>query len=100
MLQARLQHGHIAVQHLIRLGDGAQGHFGAVVMEILIEQHGVVPLLLSLNLVPVGEPVQAPGLEIVGEVQIQIGGVELLVDLLVQQGRNLFTQHGKCSFHH
>ena len=93
MLQTGLQHIHVAVQRLVRLGNGLQGHLGVVVLEVLVKQHGVVPLLLGLNLVPVGEAVQAPGLKVVGKIQVQIGGVKLLVDLLVQQGGDLFTQH-------
>ena len=93
MLQAGLQGGHIAGEHLVGLVDGLQGHGLVVVVQVLIEQQGVVPLLLGLDLVPVGEAVQAPGLIVVGEVQIQIGGVELLVNLLVQQLLDFGIQH-------
>ena len=63
-------------------------------MEILVEQHGVIPLLLGLDLVPVGKAVKALCRKVVGEVQIQVGGVKLLVDLLVQQAGDSFVQHG------
>ena len=93
MLQAGLQDRHIAVQHLIGLGDGIQGHGLVVIVQVLIEQKGVVPLLLGLNFVPVGKAVQSTGLKVVGEVQIQISGVELLVHLLVQQLFHFCVQH-------
>ena len=93
MLQAGLQGVHIAGEHLVGLVDGLQGHGLIVVMQILIEQQGVVPLLLGLDLVPVGKAVQSPGLKVVGEVQIQISGVELLVHLLVQQLFHFCVQH-------
>jgi hypothetical protein len=48
----------------------------------------VVPLLLGLNLVPVGKAVQALLVVVNGEVQVQISGIKLLVHLLVQQLRN------------
>ena len=93
MLQARLQHAHIALQRYIRLGNGLQCHGGAVVVKVLVEEHGVVSLLLGLDLVPVGKAIQPLGLKVVGEIQIQVGGVELLVDLLVQQVSDRFIQH-------
>ena len=64
-----------------------------MVLEVLEHEHGVIPLLLGLYLVPVGEAVQALVLKEGGELQIEIGGVELLVDLLVEQLCNFLVQH-------
>ena len=69
------------------LCDSLKGDTLAIVLQILIEQHGVIPLLLRLYPVPVLKAVQSDGGVVVGKVQIQIGGVELLVDLLVEQLR-------------
>ena len=71
----------------LRLCDSRKGDALAVILQILIEQHGVIPLLLRLYPVPVLKAVQSDGGVVVGKVQIQIGGVELLVDLLVEQLR-------------
>ena len=45
----------------------------------------MVPFLLSLDIEPVGEAVQAFFLVIVSEIQIQIGRIEFLGDLFVDQ---------------
>ena len=37
----------------LRLCDGLKGDALAVILQILIEQHGVIPLLLRLDPVPV-----------------------------------------------
>ncbi len=39
--------------------------------------------------------VQSLVLEVVGEVQVEIGGVHLLVDLVVEQLNDLFIEHDK-----
>ena len=50
----------------------------------------MVLLLLGLDLVPVGKAVQPLGAVEVGHIQVQVGGVQLLIDLFVQQFGNLF----------
>jgi hypothetical protein len=45
----------------------------------------VVSFLLGLDHVPVGKAVQSLGLEVVGKAQIEISGVEFLVDLGVEK---------------
>jgi len=87
MLQRFLQRCHVVASFPLRLCDGLKGDALAVVLQILIEQHGVIPFLLRLYPVPVLKAVQSDGGVVVGKVQIQIGGVELLVDLLVEQLR-------------
>jgi hypothetical protein len=51
----------------------------------------VISFLLGLNHVPIGEAVQAFGFEVVGKLQIQIGRIEFLIDLVVQKLMNLFV---------
>ena len=53
----------------------------------------MVPFLLSLDIEPVGEAVQAFFLVIVGEIQIQIGRIEFLGDLFVDQVSDFGIQH-------
>ena len=65
--------------------DGFANWYKVLVLEILIEQHCVIALLLSLNLIPVGKAVKTCILEIVGEIKVKICGVKLLVDLLIQK---------------
>ena len=54
-------------------------------MQVVAEDKGMVELLLGLDVVPVGEALQALLLVVVGEGQVQVGGVQLLVDLVVKQ---------------
>ena len=77
----------------IRLGDGLQRYGHVVVLEILEHQHGVVPLLLGLDLVPVGKTGKALLHIEIGELEIQIRRVEFLVHLIVQQLGYFFVQH-------
>ena len=57
--QAGLQGVHIALQPGIRLCNGLQRYRHIVVLQILEHEHGVVPLLLGLDLVPVGKAGEA-----------------------------------------
>ncbi len=93
VLQTVLEYLELVVQILVGLGNGAQGHLLAVVLEVLQEEHGMVPLLLGLNLVPVGKAIQTNLVIVQGKVQVQVGGIELLVDLIVEQLRNFLIQH-------
>ena len=95
VLQPQLQHPQAAGQLPVGLGDGLQRHLSAVVLEILHHQHGVIPLFLRLDLVPVGKAIQALLLIVDGEIQVQIGRIKLLVDLLVEQLRDLCVQYKK-----
>ena len=65
--------------------DRFQRHRLVLVLQIGVEQHGVVTLLLRLDHVPVGKAIESLGLEIVGELEIKVCRVKFLVDLLVQQ---------------
>ena len=87
MRQRLFQRGHVVASFPLRLCDSLKGDALAVILQILIKQHGVIPFLLRLYPVPVLKAVQSDGGVVVGKVQIQIGGVELLVDLLVDQLR-------------
>ena len=93
MFQSSLQRVHVAGEYLVGLGNGVQGDRLVVVVQILIKQQGVVPLLLGLDLIPVGKAVQSPGLVVIGKVQIQISRVKFLVHLLVQQLLHFGVQH-------
>ena len=54
-------------------------------MQVLAEDHGVVALLLRLDLEIVGVAGQTLLLVVVGESEVQVGAVELLVDLVVDE---------------
>ena len=69
--------------YLVRGVDGAQLGALTVVLEIGQEEHSVVSLLLSLNLKPVTEPIQVLGVVVIGHIQVQVGGIKFLVDLLL-----------------
>lgn len=85
MLQTGFQHVHVAFELFVGFVDGLQGDGAVVVLEILVEEHGVVAFFLGLDFVPVGESGEAAFLEIVVHVQIKVCGVELFVDLIVEQ---------------
>jgi hypothetical protein len=59
----------------------------------------VIPFFLGLDHIPVRKTVQSFGLEIVGELQIQIGGIEFLIDLVVQKFMNLLIHSSLRLFH-
>ena len=65
-----------------------------MILKIGIEQHSMIPFLLRLNHVPVGEAIKSLGFEIIRKLQIEICGVELLVDLLIQQLMYRFVHYG------
>ena len=96
VLQAGFQHIHVFLVFLVGHGDGVQLDWAVVVLHILVDEHGVVTLLLGLDHVPIGEAGKAALVEVVVHVQIKIGAVELLVDLLVEQVGNFFIQHNYC----
>ena len=54
-------------------------------MQILIEQHCVIPFLLSLDSVPVFKAIQPGSRIVIGKIQIQVCGVQLLVDLFIDE---------------
>ena len=93
VFQSGLQQVHVGLEDFVGLGDGVEGHFAVVVLHVLVEKHGVVALFLCLDHVPVGEAVEAALLEIVVHVEVQISGVELFIDLLVEQVGNFFVKH-------
>jgi len=53
MLQRLFQRGHVVAAFPLRLCDGLKGDTLAVILQILIKQHGVIPFLLRLYPVPV-----------------------------------------------
>ena len=90
MLQRLFQWGHVAASFPLRLCNSRKGNALAVILQILIEQHGVIPFLLRLHFIPVFKAVQPDGRIIIGKIQIKIGGVELPVDLLIEQFRYFY----------
>ncbi len=78
----------------VRFVDGAEDHGNIVVLQVGAHKHGVVPFFLGLDIEPVGETVQSLFLIIVGEIQIQVGGIEFLGDLFVDQVSDFIVQHG------
>ena len=90
MFQPGSERSPEVLKHLVRLGDGLQSYFLSVVLQVLDEQHGVVPFLLGLDLVPVGKAVQLRVLVVVGKIQIQISGVKFFVYLGVNKFCYLF----------
>ena len=59
----------------------------------MIEEHGVIHLFLGLDFIPVGKAVQPLVIIKIGNVQVEIGGIEFLVDLLIQQLGNSLIHH-------
>ena len=96
VLEAGLERREIGVEGLVRLGDGLHRGTEVVVEQIAADGQRVVHLLLRLDLVPVGEPLEAAVLVVVGKGEVEVAGIELLVDLLVQDGGDLAREcHGK-----
>ena len=60
-------------------------HSLAVLVQVVAEDHRVVALFLSLDLEVVGVARQALLLIVVGEGEGQVGGVQLRVDLVVDE---------------
>ena len=80
----------------VRRVDGAEADGDAVIEQVLEKQQRVVALLLRLHPVPVFKAVETGGCVVVGKVQIEIGGVKLLIDLLVDELGDSCV-HGKTS---
>ena len=97
MAESRLEQRHGVRPGGIGLVYSLQDHRLVVVEQILIEELGVIPLLLRLYLIPVGEAVQAHVREGVGELQIKIGGIPFLIDLPVEKFHYGFMQHMTAS---
>ena len=95
MLQAGLQHIHVFLVFLVGLGDGIQYNGAVVVLHVLVDEHGMVALFLSLDHVPVGEAGEAALVEVVVHVKIKVAAVQLFIDLLVEQVGNFFVKHNK-----
>ena len=53
----------------------------------------MVPFLLGLHLEIIRKAGQSSALKVVGKVQIQIGGIEFLVDLLIEQVGYMGVHH-------
>ena len=85
MLQRRLQRLKMVAEGLVGLVDGLQLHLAAVLMQVLAEDQRMVALLLRLDLVPMGETLQALFRIIIGERQVQVRRIQLLADLIVDQ---------------
>ena len=80
----------------VRRVDGAEADGDTVIEQVLEKQQRVVTLLLRLHPVPVFKAVETGGCVVVGKVQIEIGRVKLLIDLLVDELGDSCV-HGKTS---
>ena len=85
MLQRGLQRLKMVAEGLVGLVDGLQLHLAAVLMQVLAEDQRMVALLLRLDLVPMGETLQALFRIIISERQVQVRRIQLLADLIVDQ---------------
>ena len=93
--QPRFERVHRGLRRLVRLRDGLEYHAKVVVVQVLVEEHGMIAFLLGLDLVPVGETVQTLVGEVAGEIEVEIGGIKFLVDLGVEQRGHSVVQHGE-----
>ena len=96
MLERLFQRGHVVAARPVRRVDGAEADGDAVIEQVLEKQQRVVALLLRLHPVPVFKAVETGGRVVVGKVQIEIGRVKLLIDLLVDELGDSCV-HGKTS---
>ena len=96
MLECLFQRGHVVAARPVRRVDGAEADGDAVVEQVLEKQQRVVTLLLRLHAIPVFKAVETGGRVVVGKVQIEIGRVKLLIDLLVDELGDSCV-HGKTS---
>ena len=62
-----------------------QGDFHLFVQKKAVHFHGMLAFFLGLQVVPMGESLQPPVFKISVHGQVEVGGVELLVDLIVEQ---------------
>ena len=85
MLERLLQRGHVVAARPVGRVDRAEADGDAVVEQVLEKQQRMVALLLRLHAVPVFKAVETGGRVVVGKVEIEIGGVKLLIDLLVDE---------------
>ena len=96
VLEACLERLEVVLEGLIGLGDGCHLDLVVVVQKVTAENLGVRDLLLYLDHVPVSEALEAALLVVVCKREIEIGGVELLVDLRVKGVADLLVEcHGK-----
>ena len=91
MLESRFERRGGIGEFLVGFGYGVEGNAHAVVYEISAHHHCVVALFLSLNFVPVLEPVEPFGGVVVGEIEIQISRIQFFVYLLVNELCYLFV---------
>ena len=95
VLQRVLEHGQRARPLGLRLCDGLERHRATTFEHVVEELHGVRRLLLELHVHPAGTTAQAQGGEPSRHGEIQIGRVELGVDLLVERCLHLLVKHGR-----
>ena len=94
MLQALFENLAVAGELHRRLCDGIQHRALAVELQVFHEQEGMIALLLGLDLIPVAEAVELAIVVIVREIEVEVGGVEFLGDLLIEQLYNFLIEHG------
>ena len=93
MFQSLFQRIHLILEVAYRLIYSLKLDFNVVVMQVLIEQHGMVSLFLSLDTVPVFKAVQSYRIIIICKFKIQVCRIELLIDLIVYQLSNSFIHN-------
>ena len=75
------------------LGDLLDLHAGAALVEMFDVLLRVLELLVVLLLHPMGHPRQVAVLEVCGHAQVDVGGIEFSLDLVVDRGRHLLGNH-------
>ena len=94
MLGGNHQRIHGIVEYLVGLIDGFQSDLQADLLHIFQEQHGMIPLFLSLDQIIIGKAVQIQIVVVVGHIQIKVCAVKFFINLLIQQfGDLLFHNH-------
>ena len=93
VLESGLQRIHEGGQLRLRTVNRLERNLLIVIVQILAEEHGMIPLLLRLHLIPVGKSLQTLFLVKVRKSQIEIGRIELFVDLLIEQLCYVLVQH-------
>lgn len=63
-------------QDLVRLGNFFKVNFLAIIVQVSPHQHGVIPLFLRLDIIPVGKAIKASFLIEISKIQIQISGID------------------------
>ena len=94
MLQGHLHGGLDGLELGRRLGNRIHYRAAVPVVDVVEDAERVRGLLLVLDLHPVGEPRQGLSLEVGGHGEVEMRGVQLAVQLVVEGLLELCVQHG------